>query len=198
MSRPSSITNEQILDAARAVFFEHGFASGSTAEIARRANISEGSIFNRFETKEALFEAAMDKTVPPAFTLGRYLGKGDLQANLVEITIQSVEFLSQLLPSLMLRWSERERAHGSITCNRPREILRALTDFFTEEKSLGRVEGDPAIMARIFMGGVWNYCFLQTVTGDRSMSVQAFARGFVDGLWHGVAPAGSGAGKRRK
>jgi AcrR family transcriptional regulator len=196
MPRPATISTEQILDAARAVFLEHGFASGSTAEIARRAHVSEGSIFNRFDSKEALFEAAMDKSVPPAFTLGRTLGKGDMKANLVKLTVQSIEFLSQLLPSLMLRWSERERAHGSVTCNRPREILRALTDFFTEEKALGRVHGDPTIMARIFMGGVWNYCFLQTVTGDRTLSAPAFARGFVDGFWHGFAPTTGGKGKR--
>jgi hypothetical protein len=39
------------------------------------------------------------------------------------------------------------------------------------------------------MGAVWNYCFLQTVTGDRSMPVQTFARRLVAGLWRGIAPA---------
>lgn len=198
MARPTTISNEQILDAARAVFLEHGFASGSTAEIARRAQVSEGSIFNRFASKEALFEAAMDKTVPPAFTLSRYLGKGDMKTNLVALTVQSIEFLSDLLPSLMLRWSERASADGSVTCNRPLEVLHALTDFFAGEKALDRVAGDPTITARIFMGGVWNYCFMQMVAGDRSTTPQAFARGFVDGIWHGIAPGrNDGKGKSK-
>ncbi len=193
MARPATISNQQILDAARAVFLEHGFANASTVDIAKRARVSEGSIFNRFPTKEALFEAAMDKQVPPAFTLGRYLGQGDMKANLVEITVRSIDFLSQLLPSLMLRWSERDRAQGSLTCNRPREILHALTDFFAKEAAQGRIGGDPRIAARIFMGGVWNYCFLQTVAGDRTMSVRSFARAFVEGFWHGFAPVAAAA-----
>lgn len=188
MARPPSISNAQILDAARAVFLAHGFANASTVEIARRARVSEGSIFNRFPTKEALFEAAMDEAIPPALTLARYVGKGDLRANLVRITVESIEFLRQLLPTLMLRWSERERADGSISCNRPKQILHAVTDFFRAEAELGRVKGDPRIAARMFMGAVWNYCFLQTVAGDRSISVAAYARGLVDGLWHGIAP----------
>jgi hypothetical protein len=68
-------------------------------------------------------------------------------------------------------------------------VLHALTRFFKEEKALGRLAGDPEIAARIFMGAVWNYCFLQTVTGDRSMPVQTFARRLVAGLWRGIAPA---------
>jgi AcrR family transcriptional regulator len=188
MARPTTISSTQILDAAREIFLAHGFANASTVEIAKRAHVSEGSIFNRFATKEALFEAAMDKTVPPALTLARYIGQGDIKSNLIRITVESIEFLGQLLPSLMLRWSERDRGQGSVTCNRPREILHGLTEFFTKEGELGRVKGDPRIAARIFMGAVWNYCFLQTVAGDSSMSAQTFARGLVAELWQGIAP----------
>jgi hypothetical protein len=40
----------------------------------------------------------------------------------------------------------------------------------------------------MFMGAVWNYCFLQTVAGDRSMSKTTFAKRLVAGLWQGIAP----------
>lgn len=197
MARPSTISTEQILDAARTAFLEHGFGNTSTLDIARRAGVSEGSIFNRFPTKEALFEAAMDKSVPPPLTLARHLGQGDIRTNLVTIVVQSIEFLSQLLPSIMLRWSEREHAQGSVTCNRPREILAALTDFFSKEAELGRVSGDPRIAARIFMGAVWNYCSLRTVANDRSMSPETFAQGLVDGMWNGIAPGKNRKGARK-
>jgi AcrR family transcriptional regulator len=192
MPRPTTISSSQILDAAREVFLAHGFANASTVEIAQRAHVSEGSIFNRFATKEALFEAAMDATVPPALTLSRYVGEGDIRTNLIRMTEESIAFLGQLLPSLMLRWSERDHAQGSVTCNRPREILHGLTKFFAKESELGRIKGDPSIAARIFMGAVWNYCFLQTVAGESSMTPQAFARGLVAELWQGIAPTGKG------
>jgi hypothetical protein len=66
--------------------------------------------------------------------------------------------------------------------------LRALTAFFKAEKVLGRVGGEPAIIARMFMGSVWNYCFLETVAGDRSLSAKTFAERLVAGLWQGIAP----------
>jgi AcrR family transcriptional regulator len=196
MARPPSISNQQILDAARAEFLGHGFTKASTLRIARRAGVSEGSIFNRFPTKDGLFRAAMDEAQPPAFALDRYVGQGDLRTNLIDITVESVHYLSSLLPKLMLRWSERELGAKANVCSRPREILRALTAFFKAEKALGRVGGDPPIIARMFMGSVWNYCFLQTVAGDRSMSAKTFAGRLVAGLWQGIDPA-KPAGKHR-
>ena len=59
MPRPVSIHNDAILEAASQVFLAHGYQA-STAEIARRAGVSEGSIFKRFKTKTDLFLAAMD------------------------------------------------------------------------------------------------------------------------------------------
>jgi AcrR family transcriptional regulator len=188
MARPTSISNQQILNAARPVFLAHGFGKASTVEIARRAGISEGSIFNRFATKEALFHAAMENAEPPMLDLGRYVGHGDLRRNLVRITVESIHFLSNLLPTLMLRWSEREAAGNAIVCPLPREILASLTAFFKAEKRLHRVGGDPAITARLYMGAVWNYCFLHTVAGYRAMSVKTFAERMVAGLWQGIAP----------
>ena len=199
MARPPSISNQQILDAARAVFLAHGRAKASTIDIARRAGVSEGSIFNRFPTKDALFRAAMDDAQPPAFTLERHVGQGDLRQNLVRITVESVHYLNNLLPKLMLRWSERELGPKARVCTHPREILSALAAFFKEEKALGRVGGDPPIIARMFMGSVWNYCFLRTVAGDKSMSAKSFAGRLVAGLWQGIdptKPATKSAGKR--
>ena len=190
MARPPSISNQQILDAARAAFLAHGFTKASTVDIARRAGVSEGSIFNRFPTKDDLFRAAMDEAQPPALALDGYIGQGDVRKNLIRITIESVHFLNNLLPKLMLRWSERELGAKATVCSRPREILDALTAFFKAEKALGRVGGEPPVIARMFMGSVWNYCFLQTVARDRSMSVKTFAQRLIAGLWQGIAPVG--------
>jgi AcrR family transcriptional regulator len=188
MARPPSISNLQILDAARAEFLAHGLAKASTVDIAQRAGVSEGSIFNRFPTKDALFRAAMDEAQPPALALDGYIGQGDLRKNLVRITVESVHFLNNLLPKLMLRWSERELGPKAKVCTRPREILSALSSFFAAEKALGRVGGDPSIIARMFMGSVWNYCFMLAVAGERSMSVKTFAGRLVAGLWQGIDP----------
>jgi AcrR family transcriptional regulator len=189
MARPPVISNQQILEAARAVFLDHGFTKASTVEIARRAGVSEGSIFNRFPTKDDLFRAAMDDELPPVLTLvERFVGKGDMRGNLVRITVESIRFLNQFLPKVMLSWSERDGSNLGKVCNRPSEVLHSLTAFFKAEKALGRVAGDPQIAARIFMGAMWNFSFMQTVAGHPSLSAEAYARRLVAELWHGIAP----------
>src|SRR5208283_4010117 len=62
MGRRKTISDAALLEIARAVFVRDG-ASGSTAEIARRAGVAEATLFKRFSTKAALFVAAM---APPA------------------------------------------------------------------------------------------------------------------------------------
>ena len=58
MARPTSIKDETIVAAAREVFLERGIQA-TTAEVAERAGVSEGSVFKRFKTKSELFRAAM-------------------------------------------------------------------------------------------------------------------------------------------
>src|SRR6185436_12009941 len=98
MPRPPKIKDEEILAAAREVFLEKGIRA-TTAEVARRAGIAEGSVFNRFPTKLALFQAAMRPTMeePPwARLLVDRVGQGDLFENLVEIGGQVLDFLRQI------------------------------------------------------------------------------------------------------
>lgn len=47
-------TRARILDAARAVFAEHGYAAGTTNRIAEQAAISVGSLYQYFPNKDAI------------------------------------------------------------------------------------------------------------------------------------------------
>ena len=50
---------EEILEAARQEFAEHGYHGGSTEGIARRAGISQPYVFRLFGTKQELFKAVV-------------------------------------------------------------------------------------------------------------------------------------------
>lgn len=52
---------EQIVGAATRVFAEKGFRRATTREVAREAGVSEGTIYNYFEDKDALFMAILEK-----------------------------------------------------------------------------------------------------------------------------------------
>src|SRR3954467_8543655 len=97
MARPLNTTQESILEAARAVFLERGI-SGTTAEVAKRARVSEGSIFNYFSTKAELFQAALQSQIEApawALSLATRAGQGDLKENLYAICAHS---LTDVLP----------------------------------------------------------------------------------------------------
>lgn len=55
----------EIVEAARATFVEHGFAATRVEAIARRAGVSKGTVYLYFPTKEALFEAVVRENVLP-------------------------------------------------------------------------------------------------------------------------------------
>jgi AcrR family transcriptional regulator len=58
--RKKEQTRQAIVEAARRLFTERGFEGVTIAEVAREADVSEGTVFNYFPTKEDLFYSPME------------------------------------------------------------------------------------------------------------------------------------------
>lgn len=56
----SAATRAALLDAARPLFAERGFADVGTPEIAAAAGVTRGALYHQFEDKVALFEAVVE------------------------------------------------------------------------------------------------------------------------------------------
>jgi AcrR family transcriptional regulator len=209
MARPPKIKDEEILLAARAVFLEHGIRA-TTAQVAERAGIAEGSIFNRFPTKGALFQAAMRPDLEePAWAqlLLERTGQGDVVENLVEIGTQVIDFLRQIIPIMMMSWSNPHRDGGVLPAalrgNNPPPLvaMRRLVAFFSAEVRAGRLRSsDPELMARVFLGSMQNYVFFEVLLRASDMMplpAATYVRGVVDLLWKGAAPEPRPAPRKR-
>lgn len=197
MARPRSISTDLILEAARQVFLDRGLGA-TTAEIAKVAGISEGTIFKRFGTKDSLFLEAMGLSGQPAWaeSLMESCGQGELAETLEGIAWRVLEFFLEIIPKMAMLMSchlspeEIFRAHEDPP---PLRGLRLMRGYFAEEQRLGRIrpEADAEVLARMFLGGLHSFAWNeQTGINERMpMEPSVFIRGFVAVLLDGAEAA---------
>lgn len=191
--RPPVISDEKILDTARDVFLEHGIRA-TTAEVAVRARISEGTIFHRFKSKDALFRAAMrfDPEQGPQLieALLPRVGAAPLRDSLVELGKRFLELGRVVLPVMMMSWSNPSGEYSLEKLvdrrNGFQSPLRSLTVYLQAEMDSGRLaHSDVQVLARAFIGGLRDYCMTELFARDDAQrpTTQAFAEGLVDLLF---------------
>lgn len=56
----NSPTREKLIESARYLFWEHGYAGTSMADLLSRAGVNSGSFYHFFESKEALLRAVLE------------------------------------------------------------------------------------------------------------------------------------------
>ena len=101
MAEPSTArgraTRQRILRAAEQCFGEHGYAEASVAEIVRRSGVAQGSFYNYFESKAAIFAElirSLGRQMPDATREGAERAKGGSR---VEAEVEGTKgFLSWL------------------------------------------------------------------------------------------------------
>ncbi len=196
--RPPVISDEQILEKARDVFLEHGIRA-TTAEVALRARISEGTIFHRFKSKDALFRAAMrfDPEQGPRIIeeLMPRVGSPDLRASLVGLGHSLLDAGRVILPVMMMSWSNPSGDYSLEKIMMRREgfeqPLRSLTTFLSAEMDLERLpRSDVEVLGRAFLGGLRDYCMTELLFRDdphRPMK-EVFVKGLVDLLFFRTTP----------
>jgi len=96
-ARQKEAVRKRIVDAALALFQSKGFDQTTTRQIARKATLAEGTIFNYFETKEDIalhfFELEVDHAVATVRTSTR-LRRAPLEEKLFALVEAQLEFLA--------------------------------------------------------------------------------------------------------
>lgn len=202
MSRPSTIRDEDLLTAARAVFIERGIQA-TTAEVAQRAGVSEGTLFKRFGTKSALFHACLHvspESAPWLLRLDAALRETPprpVREVLVEAAREVLAFYRLIVPAIMMRWSNPDSAGAAQTLATglggeppPLVASRRTTAWFAAEMARGRLRAvPPEVPARVFLGTLFNYAFLEVLQRDHGLpgpEPEAFIEHLVELILRGV------------
>jgi AcrR family transcriptional regulator len=201
MARPTTIRDEDILVAAREVFLERGIRA-TTADVAERAGVSEGSLFRRFRTKVDLFQRclAADLENPvwiEMLTPQRAADAGDARELLVVVCARAADHFRRVLPLLMMKWSNPElegRFPPIMTGNDPPALrhLRTFAGFLDAMMRAGRIrQSDAEVLARQLVGGVQSYVLLELwheARNELPLPLEMYLRGMIENLWVGIDP----------
>lgn len=192
MGRKKKIEDADLLQCARAAFVEKGF-SASTRDIARRAGVSEGILFQRYPTKADLFYAAM--VVPTANVEAVLKGRGaSTPAGLDRIALAMVEYFREVFPVLVpllahpgFRFEEFARVHpGSPLATLRRELML----FFTRQREAGRIRAvDPGGAALLLFAVAECVAFFERMGAHGGRLPDILVERAMRCLWVGLAPA---------
>jgi AcrR family transcriptional regulator len=143
-SPASPSTRERILDAAEGLFASRGFEGAAMRDIAAGAKLNPASLYNHFASKQALFEAVLERGLRPLFAVLDALQLVDWSPESLDAATDS--FLAQLarqprLPALL----EHEALTGGrhltqITQKWLRPLFDRALATFEETRAGGRTE----------------------------------------------------------
>jgi AcrR family transcriptional regulator len=198
LPRPAHFTDDALLQAAYDVFREQGM-DATTAEIARRAGASEGTLFKRFQSKAGLFHAVLGHShqLGDAWTDGlpAKVGAGRFADQLETIATEGIDFFRVVVPLHMVSGMSpsyaRTAPEGWGRSHPALEARRKLEGYFEAERRLGRVgKVDVEVLARTFMGALYNFAVMEVMTAPFEPSPlpqPKFVRHLVAMLLGGIA-----------
>jgi len=193
--RPPTIDSQRLLAVARDVFLEHGIRA-TTLEVAERAGVSEGVLFHRFKSKEALFSAAMDfdheeapRRMLQAIAELEQQDELEPRAAIIRLATILIEVGRVALPLMMMSWSNPqpllEKKHSKF-----REVVTALHRYFERQIELGKLRQlDAQVLARTLLGAVHHFVLASILleAGESGLSESEYVRGLADLLLNGAA-----------
>ncbi len=209
--RPSEGAREAILEATRQSLDDEGLARLTTRSVARRAGVSEASIFYHFGDKTALVAAALEASLESlrefAGGLATRVGVGELEQTLREIVRRWEAFFDRALQVVGVVQADAElradfrdyvRAHD-YGVHRGVDVI---AEYLEAEQALGRVQGgiDARAAAMQLLGVSCLRALQRAVVGPRATAPLPSPEQSVATLAAAIAtpPAGRHTGGRRE
>ena len=167
---------EQLLDAAAALLREHGIMGATTREIARVAKVADGTLYNHFRTREALFIALFDRMLPlikrVLDDLPLKVGQDEVAITLADALVGMLGFFREAVPLFAAVISDPDvnagyRAEMSATHRGPHKAYMWIEKYLQAEQRLQRVDADadPTTTAQQLLAIAFFQAFIERFLG---------------------------------
>lgn len=153
-------TRRRILDAALHLISERGYNGATTAEIARRAGVAEGTIYRYFRDKKELFVACVEPVVQEALSRERALPRAGSVRDLLRLRIRElVQVMRENRDVFNVLFTEG-RFHPEIGDILLNQVVSAFTDedraAFARAVQTGAIRPPhPVILTVGLAGAIW-------------------------------------------
>jgi len=187
------VTRLAIEDAAMELFLEQGYAATSMRQIADKAELALGGIYNHFASKDEIFEGIIIdkhpyKKILPAILAAQGETLDEFFRNAFHIIITEMGERPEFVNLMLIELVEFRGKHGSVML---REIFPKMLPVFEKviksKKNL-RVT-NPALLMRSFIGMVISYLMTQMIISNSVMSKlmpKNMEEAYVDIYLHGI------------
>jgi AcrR family transcriptional regulator len=192
MGRPRKVTTEEILAAARQIFWDRGIET-PTADIAQQAGVSEALIFKRFATKQDLFLAAIGIDQPPAWVkrLDQSLPQADFQADLTDLLTDMLAFYQDMIPRVLMMMSPVALIKSQQFVPPPIRDYQLFATFLDRAIAEGHIRDcNTRVVAHLVVGSINNYAVTtallhkhpKLVECNEPLDAQEFIAGVADSV----------------
>lgn len=162
-------TEDKIINASIVLFSQKGYTAVTTKEIAKKAGVSEMTLFRHFENKHNLFERAFDKFVftPKFRSLFENL-EWDLEPDLIKIcsSYQDVLYKNQKIILMHLKNEESNPQFETMLLKFPNEFKKLLCRYFEEMRNRGIIVENPETLAISFLATNFGLFFTSLVMNE--------------------------------
>ena len=187
------VTRLAIEEAAISLFLEQGYHATSMRQIAERAGLALGGIYNHFSSKEEIFEAIIVdqhpyKKILPLVMAAQESDTEEFFSNAFRIIINELGKQPEFINLMFIELVEFKGKHGTIMMREiAPKILPVFERVIKSRKDL-RVT-NPAVLMRSFFGMVISYFVTEMVISNSILSKLMPKNGtdlYIDNFLHGI------------
>lgn len=192
--RPRSFTDEELLDAARRVFLEHG-PGASTSLIAQELGVSQPALFRRVRTKqELMMRSLIPRELPWVEEIERGPDARPVPVQLAEMAHKIDAFMIEQMPCISVLSAAGIRPETFVKTEGQawpgRRAHQAMLGWFTELAKQGRIVApSPRATATAFQSSLQVPHFMKHALGSLAPDLgNDYRERVVELFWRAIAP----------